>query len=83
VRDTFTITHGWLDVGDGHTLFWEEWGRAGATTPIVPVHPAAGALELAEAYGQNLRLEWVNSGHLRTDPQMRDALREAASSLLG
>jgi proline iminopeptidase len=45
--------------------------------------PAAGALELAEAYGPNLRLEWVNSGHLRTDPQMRDALREAAGSLLG
>jgi proline iminopeptidase len=33
------------------------------------------AADLARAYGPKLRLQWVNSGHLRTEPEMLAALR--------
>jgi proline iminopeptidase len=33
------------------------------------------AADLAKAYGSNLSLQWVNSGHLRTEPEMLAALR--------
>lgn len=43
--------------------------------------PPIGADELARAYGDGLRLDWVNAGHLRTDPEMNAALRGALSAL--
>ncbi|WP_430782444.1 prolyl aminopeptidase [Actinoplanes sp. G11-F43] len=43
--------------------------------------PPAGAYELRQAYGENLALRWVNSGHLRTDPEMFAALRAATAAL--
>lgn len=43
--------------------------------------PPIGARELADAYGANLRLQWVNSGHLRSEPEMKAALRTALAGL--
>jgi proline iminopeptidase len=43
--------------------------------------PAVSAYDLARAYGEKLSLRWVNAGHLRTDPGIRTALREAARAL--
>jgi proline iminopeptidase len=43
--------------------------------------PPIGAHDLAQAYGDNLDLHWVNSGHLRTDPEMHAALRAALKAL--
>lgn len=40
------------------------------------------AYELAKAYGKNLKLQYVNSGHLRSEPIMLDALRATANALL-
>jgi proline iminopeptidase len=62
-----------------------------ATIAHIPCHvvqgrfdmctPATGAVDLAAAYGPQLTLELVNSGHLRTDPEMAKALRAAATAL--
>lgn len=43
--------------------------------------PAVGAYQLAQAYGDKVSLQWVNSGHLRTDPGMIEALQQAAGKL--
>jgi proline iminopeptidase len=43
--------------------------------------PPIGAHDLARAYGDSLDLRWVNSGHLRTDPEMHTALRDALHTL--
>jgi proline iminopeptidase len=44
--------------------------------------PAISAFDLKKAYGEQLSLNWVNSGHLRSDPAMLAALRETASKEL-
>ncbi|MEV6633179.1 prolyl aminopeptidase [Actinoplanes sp. NPDC051470] len=43
--------------------------------------PPVEAYDLARAYGENLTLEMVNAGHLRTEPELMAALRTAAISL--
>jgi proline iminopeptidase len=43
--------------------------------------PPTGAYDLAREYGDELNLRWVNSGHLRTDPEMNAALRESLNAL--
>ncbi len=43
--------------------------------------PPTNAYELARGYGHQLNLKWVNSGHLRTDPEMQNALQETINSL--
>ncbi|SDS35576.1 prolyl aminopeptidase [Actinoplanes derwentensis] len=50
-------------------------GRFDMCTPPVAAH------ELARAYGAGLDLQWVNAGHLRTDPEMFSALRRAVHAL--
>lgn len=42
--------------------------------------PAVSAYELARAYGTNAQLQPVNSGHLPTDPNMKEALVETIRS---
>lgn len=37
--------------------------------------PPIGAYDLARAYGNNCTLQWVNSGHSRTEPETLAALR--------
>lgn len=44
--------------------------------------PAAGALALRDAYGPNLTLEFVNAGHLRTEPALAAAIKRLAGELL-
>lgn len=44
--------------------------------------PPIAAYDLARVYGNSLRLEWVNSGHLRTDPLMQQALKQATKELV-
>jgi proline iminopeptidase len=44
--------------------------------------PPITARDLAKAYGKNLTLQWVNSGHLRSDPEMLAALRAIANANL-
>lgn len=43
------------------------------TPPII-------AYDLAQAYGKNLTLQWVNSGHLRTNPELFSKLKEVAAT---
>jgi len=43
--------------------------------------PAIGAYDLAKEYGENLTLSWVNSGHLRSDPGMREMIKAYAEEL--
>ncbi|MCG7207454.1 prolyl aminopeptidase [Streptomyces arenae] len=43
--------------------------------------PAVSAYDLSRVYGDNLDLQWVNSGHLRTDPALFAALRQATARL--
>ncbi len=38
--------------------------------------PAVSAYNLFNAYGENATLQWVNSGHLRADPEMLPTLQE-------
>ncbi len=40
--DEFTIQELFVDVGDGHSLYAQEWGNAKAKTPIVFVHGGPG-----------------------------------------
>ncbi len=40
--DPATIDTGSLDVGDGHTIYWERWGNPDAT-PIVHLHGGPGS----------------------------------------
>lgn len=44
--------------------------------------PAVSAVDLATAYGDKLTLTWVNSGHLRTDPEMLVAIKKVADIFL-
>lgn len=44
--------------------------------------PPIAAWDLAQAYGENLNLKWVNSGHLRSEPEMFAALRQIAGEKL-
>ena len=37
--------------------------------------PPVNAYDLQKAYGKNLALQWVNSGHRRTDPEIFSAIR--------
>ena len=39
--------------------------------------PPVSARDLAETYGKNIKLEWVNSGHLQSDKEMNRALKKA------
>jgi proline iminopeptidase len=43
--------------------------------------PPISAYDLAQTYGDNLTLRWVNAGHLRTDPEMLAELRSATNAL--
>ncbi|NRA46717.1 MAG: hypothetical protein HRU09_17345 [Oligoflexales bacterium] len=40
------------------------------------------AFDLKKAYGDLLKLDWVNSGHLRSDPPMQAKLQELAINFL-
>jgi proline iminopeptidase len=40
--DEHTIKSGMLPVGDGHTLWWQEWGAKSAKIPIVFLHGGPG-----------------------------------------
>jgi proline iminopeptidase len=44
--------------------------------------PPIGAYDLALSYGDQLELQWVNAGHLRSDPEMLKAMKAAAASQL-
>lgn len=44
--------------------------------------PPVSAYDLQKAYGENLNLQWVNSGHMRTDKLMFRALRKMLSQNL-
>lgn len=44
--------------------------------------PPISALDLKKAYGDNLSLDIINSGHLSTDPEMSRALNTAITNLL-
>ncbi|HVZ67059.1 MAG TPA: prolyl aminopeptidase [Patescibacteria group bacterium] len=52
-----------------HIPCYVEQGRFDMCTPAI------SAYDLSKAYGKKLKLEWVNSGHLRSDPKMREALK--------
>jgi len=41
--------------------------------------PPIGAYDLAQAYGDKLNIQWINSGHLRDDPNMLETLRATAA----
>jgi len=43
--------------------------------------PAIGAYDLAQSYGDNLTLNWVNSGHLRSDPGVHELIRAYTEEL--
>lgn len=43
--------------------------------------PPISAYELSKAYGKNLTLQWVSSGHKRSDPEKLVALRTAVNTL--
>lgn len=43
--------------------------------------PPISAYELSKAYGENLTLQWVSSGHKRSDPEMLVALKTAINTL--
>lgn len=40
--DEYTIKSGWLDVGDGHQVWYEQWGNPEAETPILMFHGGPG-----------------------------------------
>lgn len=40
--DEFTILETFLDVGDGHQLYVQDWGNPHATTPIIYLHGGPG-----------------------------------------
>jgi proline iminopeptidase len=42
-KDQHTISEHFLDVGDGHSLYVQEWGNADAKTPIIFLHGGPGA----------------------------------------
>lgn len=44
--------------------------------------PPVSAVDLQKAYGDNLSLVWVNSGHYNSDPEMSAALRATALAFL-
>lgn len=44
--------------------------------------PPINAYKLAQKYGDKLQLQWVNSGHSRSDPEMLAALQETARTEL-
>ena len=60
---------GMLDVGDGHTIYWERVGTKGAK-PAVFLHGGPGGGDLAEAPAA------VRSGALRRDPVRPARLRQ-------
>jgi proline iminopeptidase len=35
--------NGWIDVGDGHELYWEDWGNPKAKTAVMHLHGGPGA----------------------------------------
>lgn len=51
-------------------------GRFDMCTPPVSAH------DFSKAFGDRLSLLWVNSGHLRSDPEMHAALRGVAATFL-
>ena len=40
--DKYTIKDGWLDVGDGHQVYYQQWGNKRAKTPILTFHGGPG-----------------------------------------
>lgn len=40
--DEHTIQETYIDVGDGHTLYVQEWGSPGATVPVIFLHGGPG-----------------------------------------
>lgn len=40
--DDHTISSGHLDVGDGHEIYYEQWGNSRAKTPIISFHGGPG-----------------------------------------
>ena len=38
----YTISEGWLDVGDGHKIYYQQWGNKNAKTPILTFHGGPG-----------------------------------------
>jgi proline iminopeptidase len=43
--------------------------------------PPQSAYELSKAYGKNMTLQMVNSGHKRNDPELQAALRAAINTI--
>src|SRR5665213_3302597 len=41
--DEFTILETFIDVGDGHQLYLQDWGNAKAKTPIMFLHSGPGS----------------------------------------
>jgi proline iminopeptidase len=42
-KDQFVISEKMLDVGDGHTLYIQEWGNPDTSTPIIFLHGGPGS----------------------------------------
>jgi proline iminopeptidase len=42
-KDQYVLSEKMLDVGDGHTLYTQEWGSADASTPIIFLHGGPGS----------------------------------------
>lgn len=40
--DTYTIEERYLDVGDGHTLYIQDWGNKSANNPVIFLHGGPG-----------------------------------------
>jgi proline iminopeptidase len=40
--DTYTIEEQYLDVGDGHTLYMQDWGNKSAKNPVIFLHGGPG-----------------------------------------
>lgn len=42
-KDEYTISEKMLDVGDGHTLYVQEWGNSDASAPVIFLHGGPGS----------------------------------------
>lgn len=42
-EDRYTLSAGWLDVGNGHKIYYQDWGNPKAKTPIFFLHGGPGA----------------------------------------
>lgn len=40
--DKYTIKEGWLNVGDGHQVYYQQWGNKDAEVPVLVFHGGPG-----------------------------------------